>query len=175
MWHRRSLIPNLASSDLRISEGWLLLQLIMVLPLIWSTGWVCWYALQRSLTLMIIMTVEGQWPRFVGSTTTNWTLRSPPKMNYTSHIINVAVQVNAGWQYKDSPHRLFRFIFFALAAAELIISLERSLPVVDIGSRLATVVLCVCSAPALIAPPLTASEAPNSTEFLDEVFEKGAK
>ena len=36
-------------------------------------------------------------------------------------------------------------------------------------------VLCVCSAPALRAPPLAASEAPNSTESLDEVFEKGAK
>ena len=113
MWHRRSLIPNLASSDLRISEGWLLLQLIMVLPLIWSTGWVCWYVLERSLALMIIMTVEGQRPRFVVSTATNWTLRSPQKMNYASHIINVAVHVNAGWKNKDLQYRRFMFIYFS--------------------------------------------------------------
>lgn len=33
----------------------------------------------------------------------------------------------------------------------------------------------VCLAPALIAPPLAASEAPNGTESLNEVLEKGAK
>ena len=83
----------------------------------------------------ITMTVEGQWPRFVVSTATDWTLRSLPKMNCASLITNVAVQVNAGWKYKDSQHRHFRFrYFFVLVAAELIISLEMSLPVVDIGS-----------------------------------------
>ena len=56
-------------------------------------------------------------------------------------------------------------------------SLEMSLPVVDIGSAEMSDrgIVCVCSAPALRAPPLAASEAPNSTESLDEVFEKGAK
>ena len=160
---RRSLTPNLASSDLRITEGWLLLQLIMVLQLIWSTRWVCWYVLQRSFALMIIMTIEGQRPRFVVSTAKNWTLRSLQKMNNASHIINVAVQVNAGWKYKDSQYRHFRFIYVSYW--------RRRIGSAEMNDRF----LCVCSAPALIAPPLAAFEAPNSTESLDEVFEKGAK
>ena len=59
----------------------------------------------------------------------------------------------------------------------MIISLEMSLPVVDIGSAEMSDrgIVCMCSAPALRAPPLAASEAPISTESLDEVFEKGAK
>ena len=84
----------------------------MVLQLIWSTRWLCLYVLQRSLALMIKTTVEGQWPRFVVSTATDWTLRSLPKMNCASVIINVAVQVNAGWKYNDSQHRHFRFRYF---------------------------------------------------------------
>ena len=54
-------------------------------------------------------------------------------------------------------------------------SLEMSLPpVVDIGSAEMSdsFFVCVLGAPALI---VAAFEAPNSTESLDEVFEKGAK
>ena len=60
-------------------------------------------------------------------------------------------------------------------AAELIINLEMSLPVVDIGSAEMRDHGFVCLAPALIAPPLAASEAPNGTESLDEVSENDAK
>ena len=54
-------------------------------------------------------------------------------------------------------------------------SLEMSLPVVDIGSAEMRDHGFVCLAPALIAPPLAASEAPNDTESLDEVSENDAK
>ena len=66
--HRRSLTPNLASSDLRrlivasIVNGFAIDMVNTMVVLICTPA---------ALALMITMTVEGQWPRFVVSTATD--------------------------------------------------------------------------------------------------------
>ena len=143
--HRRSLTPNLASSDLR--------RLIVA-------SIVNGFAIDMVNTMVVLICTPavpriddnhdcwGSMATICGFNRDGLNPKVSPKNELCITHHKRGLQVNAGWKYKDSQHRHFRFrYFFVLVAAELIISLEMSLPVVDIGSAEMSdrgIVYCVC-------------------------------